>query len=85
MDMRGLRIEKNTCLIFFRLSEKRRNIMSLSRFDYGILDQENATNAEKRRNRETLEILEKEFNLDYKIEEKVVPGSGIKIAESNLY
>lgn len=38
------------------------------------------TNEEKRRNRETLEILEKEFNLDYKIEEKVVPGSGIKVA-----
>lgn len=44
------------------------------------LDQDNATNAEKSRNRETLEILEKEFNLDYKIEEKVVPGSGVKVA-----
>lgn len=44
------------------------------------LVQDNATNAEKSRNRETLEILEKEFNLDYKIEEKVVPGSGVKIA-----
>ena len=44
------------------------------------LNKENATDAEKRRNRETLEILEKEFNLDYKIEEKVEPGSGVKIA-----
>ncbi len=44
------------------------------------LQQDHATNAEKRRNRETLEILEKEFNLDYKIEEKVVPGSGVKVA-----
>ena len=25
--------------------------------------------------------MEKEFNLDYKIEEKVVPGSGVKIAD----
>lgn len=45
------------------------------------LDQDNLTNQQKNRNRQTLEILEKEFNLDYKIEEKVVRGSGIKIAE----
>jgi radical SAM protein with 4Fe4S-binding SPASM domain len=44
------------------------------------LDRDNATNIEKKRNRQTLEILEKEFNLDYKIEEKVVPGTGVKIA-----
>ena len=44
------------------------------------LNKDDATDEEKRRNRETLEILEKEFNLDYKIEEKVVPGSGVKIA-----
>ncbi|RXT07903.1 radical SAM/SPASM domain-containing protein [Ammoniphilus sp. CFH 90114] len=44
------------------------------------LDQDNATNLEKNRNRETLEVLEKEFNLDFKIEEKVLPGSGVKIA-----
>ncbi|MGZ9587361.1 radical SAM/SPASM domain-containing protein [Paenibacillus marinisediminis] len=45
------------------------------------LTQDNATNLERSRNRETLSILEKEFNLDYKIEEKVEPGSGIKIAD----
>lgn len=45
------------------------------------LDQDNATNIQKSRNRETLEVLEREFNLDYKIEEKVIPGSGVKIAE----
>ncbi|TQR18671.1 radical SAM/SPASM domain-containing protein [Psychrobacillus vulpis] len=45
------------------------------------LQREDATNEDIRRNQETLEILEKEFNLDYKIEEKVVPGSGIKIAD----
>lgn len=45
------------------------------------LDQDNATNLEKSRNRETLAMLEKEFNLDYRIEEKVVPGSGVKIAD----
>lgn len=45
------------------------------------LDQDNLTNIQKNRNRQTLEILEKEFNLDFRIEEKVVPGSGVKIAE----
>jgi radical SAM protein with 4Fe4S-binding SPASM domain len=44
------------------------------------LDRDNKTNAKKSRNRETLEILEKEFNLDYKIEEKVEPGRGVKVA-----
>jgi radical SAM protein with 4Fe4S-binding SPASM domain len=44
------------------------------------LDQDNVTNVVKNRNRDTLEILEKEFNLDYKIEEKVLPGSGVKVA-----
>ncbi|WP_232697466.1 radical SAM/SPASM domain-containing protein [Brevibacillus daliensis] len=45
------------------------------------LNKDNITNMEKKRNRVTLGLLEKEFNLDYKIEEKVVPGSGVKIAE----
>lgn len=48
------------------------------------LDQDNATNMQRNRNRETLEVLEKAFNLDFKIEEKVVPGSGVKIAK-NIY
>ncbi|GAB6989167.1 radical SAM/SPASM domain-containing protein [Paenibacillus pini] len=45
------------------------------------LDQDNTTNLERSRNREMLAYIEEEFNLDYKIEEKIVPGSGIKIAE----
>lgn len=45
------------------------------------LGQDNEMNMQASRNRQTLEMLEKEFNLDYKIEEKVVPGSGIKIAD----
>ena len=32
-----------------------------------------------RRNRETLEILENEYNLDYRIEEKVEPRKGVKL------
>lgn len=45
------------------------------------LQREDATAEDKRKNQETLEILEKEFNLDYKIEEKVIPGSGLKVAD----
>ncbi|MEB3100503.1 radical SAM/SPASM domain-containing protein [Ferviditalea candida] len=45
------------------------------------LDQDNATNLEKNRNRHSLEIIEKEFNLNYRIEEKVERGKGLKIAE----
>lgn len=45
------------------------------------LTQDNTKNMEKQRNRDLLEMIEKEFDLDYKIEEKVKPGSGIKIAE----
>lgn len=42
---------------------------------------DNATNLEISRNRELLGIIEKEFNLSYRIEEQVIPGSGIKLAD----
>jgi len=45
------------------------------------LEGDNAKNLETQRNAQTLAIIEKEFNLPYKIEEKVIPGGGIKIAE----
>lgn len=45
------------------------------------LTRDNETNLKRMRNRATLEIIEREFNLDYRIEEKVVPGSGVKLAE----
>jgi len=45
------------------------------------LTQDNMTNHERQRNREVLEIIENEFELPYKIEERVAPGKGIKIAE----
>jgi len=45
------------------------------------LTEDNRTNLEKKRNRETLAVLEEAFNLDFNIDEKVVPGSGVKIAE----
>jgi radical SAM protein with 4Fe4S-binding SPASM domain len=45
------------------------------------LDVDNTTNQERNKNRQILAILEREFNLDYKIEEKFVRGSGLKIAD----
>ncbi|MBP1990028.1 radical SAM/SPASM domain-containing protein [Paenibacillus eucommiae] len=48
------------------------------------LTKDNETNLEKNKNRQLLEIIENEFNLDYKIEEKFVRGSGLKIA-NNVY
>lgn len=45
------------------------------------LDVDNATNLERNRNREILEIIEREFNLNYKIEDQFVRGKGLKIAE----
>ncbi|MFA5523594.1 MAG: radical SAM/SPASM domain-containing protein [Tissierellales bacterium] len=44
------------------------------------LDKDNATNLQRKRNGQILEIIEKSFNLDYKIEEIVIPSRGIKIA-----
>ncbi|MRH41421.1 radical SAM protein [Aquibacillus halophilus] len=45
------------------------------------LSQDNLSNAERQRNRQILEIIETEFELPYKIEEKITPGSGIKITD----
>ncbi|WP_201318484.1 radical SAM/SPASM domain-containing protein [Paenibacillus sp. EPM92] len=45
------------------------------------LDTDNATNQQRNRNREILEIIEREFHLPYRIEEKFVRGSGLKIAD----
>lgn len=45
------------------------------------LEESSTTNVERKRNNEILELIEREFNLPYKIQEKVVPGKGIKIAD----
>lgn len=48
------------------------------------LQQDHVSDIAARRNRETLEILENEYHLDFRIEEKVQPGKGVKIA-NNVY
>lgn len=45
------------------------------------LEEDNVINIEKCRNSEILTAIEKEFNLPYKIQEKVVAGRGLKIAD----
>ena len=48
------------------------------------LTEDNMTNAARSRNRETLELIEREYGLDYRIEEKVERGKGLKVAD-NVY
>ncbi|MEK4484296.1 radical SAM/SPASM domain-containing protein [Psychrobacillus sp. FSL H8-0484] len=68
-------------LEFVRDSREHNTIISYRLWN---LQKEATTELAQRRNRETLEILENEYNLDYKIEEKVQPGKGLKIAQ-NVY
>lgn len=58
-----------------------KNSKILVSFRLWNLEQDNATNLEKNKNRRILEMLEQEFQLDYKIEEKFVRGKGLKLAE----
>lgn len=66
-------------LSFVREAMEQSNM--IASFRLWNLTQDNMTNAERQRNREILSMIENEFGLDYLIEEKVVPGSGVKIAD----
>ncbi|MGE7696424.1 radical SAM/SPASM domain-containing protein [Lysinibacillus sp. NPDC094177] len=68
-------------LDFVRASKEYNTIISYRLWN---LQRDHVTDIAARRNRETLEILENEYNLDYRIEEKVQPGKGVKIA-NNIY
>ena len=45
------------------------------------LDKDNSTNACAKKNQDLLMIIEKAFNLTYKIEEEIHPGRGIKLCD----
>jgi radical SAM protein with 4Fe4S-binding SPASM domain len=45
------------------------------------LTEDNVTNIERNRNSQILEMIEKDFDLDFKIESKFARGSGVKIAK----
>lgn len=69
----------NNILSFVRESiEKTNTLISLRLWN---LDEDNTTNMLKKKNHELLEIIENEFNIGYKIEEKILPGRGIKLSD----
>ncbi|HEY8891643.1 MAG TPA: radical SAM/SPASM domain-containing protein [Clostridium sp.] len=45
------------------------------------LDKDNTTNIKAKKNRDLLSVIETAFNFSYKIEEKILPGRGIKIKD----
>lgn len=45
------------------------------------LDTDNLTNLQRQKNRELLAMIEHEFGIPFQIEEKLTPGSGIKLAD----
>lgn len=69
----------NNILSFVREStEKTNTLISLRLWN---LDEDNTTNMLKQKNHELLEIIENEFNIDYKIQERILPGRGIKLSD----
>ncbi|TCK98063.1 radical SAM protein with 4Fe4S-binding SPASM domain [Natranaerovirga hydrolytica] len=68
----------DSILSFIKEVENNNIIVSLRLWN---LDKDNGTNIEKKRNREVLQRIEKDFGLKYQIEEKVVPGKGLKIRD----
>ena len=69
----------NNILLFVKEArEKTDVIISLRLWN---LEHDDAANLENKRNQEMLARIEQEFSLSYKIQEKVIPGNGIKIAD----
>lgn len=66
-------------IIEFSKETKEKNIITALRL--WNLDENNNTNIKLNRNKEILEIIEKDFNLQYKIEDKISECRGIKIDE----
>lgn len=70
----------NNILAFTK--EARSNTDTIISLRLWNLDEEDSLiNLDRKRNNKILELIEKEFNLPYKIQEKVEPGRGIKIGD----
>lgn len=69
----------NNILSFVKEAREKTDI--IVSFRLWNLEQDNLVNLKAKRNRGVLEILEKEFNLPYKIQEQVTLDRGIKIAD----
>lgn len=69
----------NNILLFVKDATKKTNtFISLRLWN---LDKDNKVNMEREKNRKLLQKIEREFQLPYSIEEKIMPGRGIKIAD----
>jgi radical SAM protein with 4Fe4S-binding SPASM domain len=69
----------NNIISFVQEANKNTNMLISLRL--WNLDRDNKTNIQRKRNGEILSIIEKEFNLTYKIQEKIEPGRGIKLLD----
>lgn len=69
----------NNILLFVKEAVDKTNVLISLRL--WNLDEDNETNQQRKRNRQLLEVIEKAFSLNYRIEEKVIPGRGVKIAD----
>lgn len=68
----------NNILAFLKEAQEKPIWISLR---FWNLDEDNRVNIKKSKNREILKMIEEEFALPFKIEEKVVPGKGVKISD----
>jgi len=69
----------NNIISFVKESiEKTNTLFSLRLWN---LDRDNNRNIKVKKNHDLLSVIEKAFNLPYKIEEKILPGRGIKIKD----
>ena len=65
-------------LKFIKAARETKLLISLRLWN---LETDNMINLEKDKNRELLELIQEEFALPYKIEEKILPGKGIRLAK----
>lgn len=82
-DGNDMKIDKEEYIsnILAFIKEVRSNSDVISSMRLWNLEEKNINNFERDRNNEILEIIERDFDLPYKIQEKVEPGRGIKIAD----
>ena len=63
---------------FIKAAQETKLLISLRLWN---LETDNTANLENQKNQELLEMIQEEFQLPYKIEEKILPGKGIRIAK----
>jgi len=66
---------------FIKVAQQTKLFISLRLWN---LEEDNAINLEKEKNQVLLEMIQKEFELPYKIEDKILPSRGLRITQ-NVY